>query len=59
MEEEHNALRQELKHARNSIPHEKVRFLDSYTHERNFSIHRTYGLGQGGIFTLPVDRFKW
>ncbi|KAG7385803.1 hypothetical protein PHYPSEUDO_001048 [Phytophthora pseudosyringae] len=45
--------------ARGSIPHEMVRFLDTYTQGRSMCISRTYGLGQDGVFTLPVDWFKW
>lgn len=44
---------------RGSIPHEMVRFLDAYTQGRSMCISRTYGLGQDGVFTLPVDWFKW
>ncbi|KAG6609189.1 T-cell activation inhibitor, mitochondrial isoform X2 [Phytophthora cinnamomi] len=42
-----------------SIPQEMVRFLDTYTQGRSICISRTYGLGQDGVFTLPVDWFKW
>ncbi|KAG3007443.1 hypothetical protein PC128_g8504 [Phytophthora cactorum] len=45
--------------SRGSLPHEMVRFLDTYTQGRSICISRTYGLGQDGIFTLPVDWFKW
>ncbi|KAI9997479.1 hypothetical protein PInf_001382 [Phytophthora infestans] len=45
--------------SRASIPQEMVRFLDTYTQDRSICISRTYGLGQDGIFTLPVDWFKW
>ncbi|KAL3671913.1 hypothetical protein V7S43_002580 [Phytophthora oleae] len=45
--------------SRGSIPQEMVRFLDTYTQGRSLCINRTYGLGQDGVFTLPVDWFKW
>ncbi|POM61851.1 mitochondrial protein [Phytophthora palmivora] len=45
--------------SRDSIPHEMVRFLDTYTQGRSICISRTYGLGQDGVFTLPVDWFRW
>ncbi|KAL4109313.1 hypothetical protein PRIC1_001014 [Phytophthora ramorum] len=45
--------------SRGSIPHEMVRFLDTYTQGRCMCVSRTYGLGQDGVFMLPVDWFKW
>ncbi|KAE9008140.1 hypothetical protein PR003_g16368 [Phytophthora rubi] len=45
--------------SRGSIPQEMVRFLDTYTQGRSMCISRSYGLGQDGVFTLPVDWFKW
>ncbi|GMF13113.1 unnamed protein product [Phytophthora lilii] len=45
--------------SRSSIPQDMVRFLDTYTEGRSICISRTYGLGQDGIFTLPVDWYKW
>ncbi|EEY57140.1 uncharacterized protein PITG_10950 [Phytophthora infestans T30-4] len=45
--------------SRASIPQELARFLDTYTQDRSICVSRTYGLGQDGIFTLPVDWFKW
>jgi hypothetical protein len=45
--------------ARGSIPLDMVRFLDTYTQGRSLRIGRSFGLGQDGVFTLPVDWFKW
>ncbi|KAF4316480.1 hypothetical protein BBO99_00001602 [Phytophthora kernoviae] len=42
-----------------SLPHEMVRFIDTYTQGRSLCIDRTFGLGQDGVYTLPVDWFKW
>ncbi|KAG7397143.1 hypothetical protein PHYBOEH_001192 [Phytophthora boehmeriae] len=42
-----------------SLPLEMVRFIDTYTQGHSLCIDRTFGLGQDGVFTLPVDWFKW
>ncbi|RLN96022.1 hypothetical protein BBJ28_00022650 [Nothophytophthora sp. Chile5] len=45
--------------ARNALPNEMVRFVDTYTQGRAICISRSFGLGQDGVFTLPVDWYKW